>query len=66
MQIFTAVGWNGDYPAYFYPFTDHDEVMQFVEWVQEHDDDVHRWEINTDTVQTARQTYDAHRKWVED
>jgi len=65
-QVFLATGWNGDYPQYFYPFTDPDEAMQFVELAQAHVDDVDRWEIITETVRTARQTYDAHRAWVEE
>jgi hypothetical protein len=66
MQVFLAYGWLGDYPHYVYAFDDPDEAMQFVEWVQEHNDDVDRWEIITETVRSARQTYDAHRAWVEE
>ena len=66
MQVFLAYGWLGDYPHYVYPFTDPDEAMQFVEWVQEHNDDVDRWEIITETVRNAQDTYDAHRAWVEE
>jgi hypothetical protein len=65
-QVFTVMGWVRDYPNYLYAFTDPDEAMQFVEWAQEHDDDVDRWEIITETVRSARQTYDTHRKWVEE
>ena len=66
MQVFLAYGWHGDYPAYVYPFDDPGEAMQFVEWAQDHNDDVDYWEIITETVRTARATYDAHRRWVED
>lgn len=65
-QVFLACGCLGDYPHYVYPFTDPDEAMLFVEWAQEHTDDVDRWEIITSTVRSARQTYDAHRAWVEE
>ena len=66
MQVFLAYGWLGDYPHYVYPFTDPDEAMQFVEWAMQHNDDVDRWEIITETVRSAPDTYDAHRAWVED
>ncbi len=64
MQVFCACGWLGDTTPYIYLFTDPDEAMQFVEWASEHDDDVDRWEIVTETVRSARTTYDNHRKWV--
>ena len=65
-QVFMVYGWLGDYPHYVYPFTDPDEAMQFVTLAQAHFDDVDRWEIITETVRPARQTYDAHRAWVEE
>ena len=66
-QVFIVVGECADYAcSYVYAFTDPDEAMQFVEWAQAHDDDVDRWEILTETVRSARQTYDRHRKWVEE
>lgn len=65
MQVFMAYGWLGDYPRYVYPFTDPDEAMQFVEWVSAYDSDYH-WEIITETVRPAQQTYDMHCAWVEE
>ena len=65
VQVFMAYGWLGDYPHYVYPFTDPDEAMQFVEFAAAHSDDVDHWEILTETVRTARQTYELHRTWVE-
>ena len=66
MQVFIATGWNGDYPAYYYAFTDLDEAIQFVKYARAHTDDVDRWEILTETVRPAKETYDIHRKWVEE
>lgn len=73
MQVFIAIGYvetqsgGSDFEdvRYVYPFTDPDEAMLFVEYASEHKDDVDRWEIVTETVRSARTTYDNHRKWVE-
>lgn len=66
MQVFCVCGWLGDTTPYIYLFDDPDEAMQFVEYAQAHDDDVDRWEIVTETVRSARQVYDNHRKFVEE
>ena len=68
MQVFIAYGRCADHDAsYVYAFADEDEAMQFVEWASAHQDDaVTDWTILTETVHTARWTYDFHRAWVED
>jgi hypothetical protein len=75
MQVFIAIGWRegvsfgADYSEllYVYAFTDPDQAMAFVEKAQGHTDDaVTRWEIVTETVATAQDTYARHRAWVEE
>jgi hypothetical protein len=66
MQGFIACGWLGDTTPYIYVFTDVDEAMQFVAWAEAHTDDVDRWEIVTTTLRNAKDTYDRHRRWVEE
>jgi hypothetical protein len=64
-QVFMVYGWLRDFPHYVYPFTDPDEAMEFVDLVSAYDSD-YRWEIITETVRPAQQTYDLHRAWVEE
>jgi hypothetical protein len=72
MQVFIVLGYiatqaeGSDFEdvTYVYAFTHPDEAMEFIEMAQQHNDDVDRWELLSETVQSAADTYARHRAWV--